>query len=79
MKKIRARTCGGCYGYNDHGHQGGFCALGFDVTQIPSKPDVASTSTGEYWPHYCKPAEPCYKPMTAAKYVAAFRLAHDLK
>lgn len=79
MKTKKARTCAGCWAYNDHNSFTGYCSLGFDVEQLEKGSRHAGRmGAGMYWAFVCKPAEPCYKPLTSSQYVEAMKLAHNI-
>lgn len=73
----KARTCTGCWAYEESSGSNpirGYCSLGFNVEQLPrGKSHAGRTGAGQYWSFYCKPAEPCMKPLTSREAVACFK------
>jgi hypothetical protein len=75
-KLIKAKSCGGCWAYEDVSFCKGSCVLGFNVEQLGKNPVAGKFGGGQYWSVYCKPAEPCMKPKTSREYVTAFKARH---
>jgi len=79
MELKKAKKCSGCWAYDDSGAYGTpNCVLGFNIKNIDDgKPDIGRMGGGQYWPFYCRPAEPCLKPTTSRQYVEAMKLKHQ--
>lgn len=78
----KAKKCAGCWAYNEQGGApyGAYCVLGFAVTQLPEgRADSGRMGAKMYWPFYCRPAEPCYKPLTCMEYVASMKKVHGFQ
>jgi hypothetical protein len=61
MRLKKTKTCKKCLAYEQelHDNHKGYCRLGFKTEPL-NEPHWDN----KYCPYFCKPAEPCPKPMT---------------